>query len=183
MLRRRRLWVVLTALVFSTTWWLIEQPQRAKPTRHMTGMPFAPVVKNPTRASAAPASTSTSPLGAEPADATAYVELNSPARSPSNDLKIIGHLIALYLVSTPASDRVTLKDNKDVTRVLTEPNANGTIILPKSHPTIDLQGRLCDRWGTPYRFRPVSENSIEIRSAGPDRKLFTNDDLVAESAR
>src|SRR4030095_15863592 len=38
------------------------------------------------------------------------------------------------------------------------------------------QGELVDRWGTPYFFHQVSRDRMEIRSAGPDRVMWTADD-------
>jgi hypothetical protein len=38
------------------------------------------------------------------------------------------------------------------------------------------EGEMCDRWGTPYFFHQVSATEMEIRSAGPDRKMWTGDD-------
>ena len=42
--------------------------------------------------------------------------------------------------------------------------------------TLNGQGELCDRWGTPLFFHQVSRDKMEIRSAGPDRKMWTPDD-------
>lgn len=39
-------------------------------------------------------------------------------------------------------------------------------------------GELVDRWGTPYFFHQLSGNLMEIRSAGPDRQMWTADDVV-----
>jgi hypothetical protein len=41
---------------------------------------------------------------------------------------------------------------------------------------LNAAGELCDRWGTPYFFHQVSATEMEIRSAGPDRKMWTGDD-------
>jgi hypothetical protein len=38
------------------------------------------------------------------------------------------------------------------------------------------KGELVDRWGTPYFFHQVSKTQMEIRSAGPDRVMWTEDD-------
>jgi hypothetical protein len=38
---------------------------------------------------------------------------------------------------------------------------------------------LCDPWGTAYFFHQISHNIMEIRSAGPDRAMWTSDDLIA----
>jgi len=35
-----------------------------------------------------------------------------------------------------------------------------------------------DRWNTPYWFHANAATQVEIRSAGPDRNLFTADDLI-----
>jgi hypothetical protein len=41
----------------------------------------------------------------------------------------------------------------------------------------NADGELVDRWTTPYFFHAQSATEMEIRSAGPDRKLWTDDDL------
>lgn len=40
-------------------------------------------------------------------------------------------------------------------------------------------GELVDPWGVPFFFHQLSAHEMEIRSAGPDRILWTADDLVA----
>ena len=40
-------------------------------------------------------------------------------------------------------------------------------------------GELVDRWGTPYFFHSVSAEKMEIVSAGPDKELWTDDDVVS----
>ncbi|GAB4173537.1 MAG: hypothetical protein Fur0032_13170 [Terrimicrobiaceae bacterium] len=40
-------------------------------------------------------------------------------------------------------------------------------------------GQLLDRWGVPYHLHQMSSNDLDFRSAGPDRELFTADDLVS----
>ena len=38
---------------------------------------------------------------------------------------------------------------------------------------------LCDPWGTAYFFHQINQSTMEIRSAGPDRTMWTSDDLIA----
>jgi hypothetical protein len=45
---------------------------------------------------------------------------------------------------------------------------------------VDENGELVDPWGTPYFFHQLSGTDTEVRSAGPDRILWTSDDLVAK---
>jgi hypothetical protein len=40
------------------------------------------------------------------------------------------------------------------------------------------QAELCDPWGSPWFFHQLSGSKMEIRSAGPDRALYTTDDFV-----
>jgi hypothetical protein len=41
-------------------------------------------------------------------------------------------------------------------------------------------GELVDPWGTPFFFHQLSATEMEIRCAGPDKVLFTADDLVTK---
>ena len=43
---------------------------------------------------------------------------------------------------------------------------------------INEKGELIDPWGTPYFFHQLSSKEMEIHSAGPDKMMWTTDDLV-----
>jgi hypothetical protein len=43
---------------------------------------------------------------------------------------------------------------------------------------LNEHGELLDRWGTPYFFHALAKDEMEVRSAGPDRTLWTGDDVV-----
>lgn len=43
---------------------------------------------------------------------------------------------------------------------------------------INGNGELVDSWGTPFFFHQLSATDMEIRSAGPDKIMWTADDLV-----
>jgi hypothetical protein len=45
---------------------------------------------------------------------------------------------------------------------------------------INANGELVDAWGTPYFFHQISSTEMEIHSAGPDKMMWTSDDLVAK---
>ena len=53
-------------------------------------------------------------------------------------------------------------------------------IQPEAGMRINEQGELVDAWGTPLFFHQLSGTDLEVRSAGPDRKLWTPDDMVAK---
>lgn len=48
---------------------------------------------------------------------------------------------------------------------------------------INDNGELVDPWGTPYFFHQLSGADTEIHSAGPDRKMWTADDIVEHSTQ
>ncbi len=51
-------------------------------------------------------------------------------------------------------------------------------LSPPQGQKMNDQGELLDRWGAPYFFHQLSKNEMEIRSAGPDGAMWTNDDVV-----
>jgi hypothetical protein len=85
-------------------------------------------------------------------------------------------IVINYLQSAAQSTRPPLGTNDEITRALTDRDALGDAAIPASHPAI-VAGQLLDRWGSPWFFHQQSAGVIDVRSAGPDRKLFTVDDL------
>jgi hypothetical protein len=51
-------------------------------------------------------------------------------------------------------------------------------ISPESGMRVNDNGELVDPWGTPYFFHQISGADTEIRSAGPDKIMYTADDIV-----
>jgi len=70
--------------------------------------------------------------------------------------------------------------NEDITAALLGENKEHVAFISPDSPAIK-DGKLIDPWGTPYWFHPLSGQHMEIHSAGPDRELFTNDDLPGTS--
>ncbi len=101
------------------------------------------------------------------------------ASSPQHDVDCVHALLRQYLRILKNRRGRPLGDISDLALVLTGKNPMDLALLPPDHPTLSKDGRLVDRWGTAYFLHPESAGRFEIRSAGPDRKLFTADDLVA----
>jgi len=69
--------------------------------------------------------------------------------------------------------------NQEITRMLNGANPGKTPLLqPEDGLQVNDRGELVDNWGTPFFFHQLSRTEIEIHSAGPDRKMWTSDDLV-----
>jgi hypothetical protein len=71
-------------------------------------------------------------------------------------------------------------NNAEITKALLGDNLKQVKIAAPVGSTINGEGELCDRWGTPYFFHALSKTSMEIRSAGPDRRMWTDDDRQAK---
>lgn len=71
-------------------------------------------------------------------------------------------------------------DNAEIMKAVMGGNPVNARLGPPAGQSLNEQGELVDRWGTPYFFHQLSKDSMEIRSAGPDRILWTPDDLVTK---
>ena len=70
-------------------------------------------------------------------------------------------------------------DNQEITRALDGDNPKEAKFLnAEAGMRINGKGELIDSWGTPYFFHQLSKDETEIRSAGPDKEMWTADDLV-----
>ena len=70
-------------------------------------------------------------------------------------------------------------NNREITSALNGANPGHAILVnPEDGMQINGGGELVDNWGTPFFFHQLSRTEMEIRSAGPDRKLWNSDDLV-----
>lgn len=71
--------------------------------------------------------------------------------------------------------------NPEITGALNGQNPRQVNFLkPDSGLRINDQGELIDSWGTPFFFHQLSGSEMEIRSAGPDKKMWNLDDLVTK---
>lgn len=105
-------------------------------------------------------------------------QLNDKAVDPARDLMIVMGVFERYLGRFKA---YPAGDNRQMTNALTGNNPEGEVFLPRNHPAINKDGELTDRWGTPLFFHMISHDQIEIHSAGPDRQMYTPDDLEEKS--
>ena len=71
--------------------------------------------------------------------------------------------------------------NPEITQALDGGNRKQTHFLNEEDGLrINGRGELIDSWGTPYFFHQLSGTEMEIHSAGPDRVMWTSDDLVTK---
>ncbi len=107
--------------------------------------------------------------------------LHTPETTAEQDLEILQSLVAFYRTSNGGAN----PDgglNQDIVSALRGQNANCLAVLPPDLGFFNAEGELLDRWGTPYWFHPISHTILEIRTAGPDKKLWSPDDIEIETA-
>ncbi len=68
--------------------------------------------------------------------------------------------------------------NAEIMAAVMGDNPNHARLGPPEGVALNEKGELIDRWGTPYFFHQLSRDHMEIRSAGPDKVLWTADDPV-----
>lgn len=117
------------------------------------------------------------PEGPVEARITLADDLNAPGGDIHHDLLILQDIFIAWRTNYP-HDGNPVGENAEITAALTGGNSFQLALIPKNHPAINANGELCDRWGTPFVFHQLSGTRMEIRSAGPDRKLYTADDAV-----
>lgn len=71
--------------------------------------------------------------------------------------------------------------NSEITSQLSGNNPKHINFLnPDEGMRVNGNGELVDPWGTPYFFHQLSGTEMEIHSAGPDKIMWTSDDLVVK---
>ncbi|MEM7010578.1 MAG: hypothetical protein AAF585_03750 [Verrucomicrobiota bacterium] len=139
-----------------------------------------PDVENPSEiASAKPTARENSPA----AISKLFVGFHSAETTAREDLDLIQTALRRFrMAAKEYASRYPLGTNREITRVLSGHNPMRYAYIAPDHPAIDEKGRLTDRWGTPLHFHPVSATRMETVSAGADRVLFNDDDVIIRDA-
>lgn len=166
MTRRRWIWIwLLILLIAAASLWLLlpETPPD----------PAAAAKAEPVDAAATPPGQT---LVTEAPSALAS-GLNAPTGTIERDLLIVDSVLEAFRTNFPG-DGNPVGENHEITAALAGRNSHGLQLIPRRHPAINNRGELVDRWGTPFFFHQMSGDTMEIRSAGPDKVLHTADDAV-----
>ncbi|GAB5559185.1 MAG: hypothetical protein SynsKO_08320 [Synoicihabitans sp.] len=105
--------------------------------------------------------------------------LNRVGGSINRDLQIVTDILEAWQTNFPNLGN-PVGENHEIMTDLMGRNRFRIEFIPPDHPALNDRGELCDRWGTPFMFHQISGTQMEIRSAGPDRELYTDDDSVWE---
>lgn len=189
--RRIALVAVVAAGLGGLIWFffLRLEPDRLEvATASVSALPSSPApgdpnyIKRDRREAGLPALAAITPLPVRnPADRSPLADLLlKPEQTGLQDLAIVLNLFDHYRAKfggLPSGE-----SNAHIVNALTGNNPFRLALIERSHPAINPRGELTDRWGTPFFFHLVSREAIEIRSAGPDRDMWTDDDLLTQSS-
>jgi hypothetical protein len=100
-----------------------------------------------------------------------------PSRAPEEDLTWMSRALGNFALLVKGDNPIPLGANEDIANALRGKNRAQFRFLPDQHPAFNAQGQIVDRWGTPLYFHAVSRDRLDIRSAGPDRIMWTADDV------
>ena len=104
-------------------------------------------------------------------------DYGSPSTTPINDLKLLGGLINNMGLLVKNLYERPMSGNEDWAKALRGLNPAHERFLPDNYRIFNSDGLLVDRWGTALFFHPTGYKQFDIRSAGPDRKMWTADDI------
>lgn len=178
-MRRPNFILVFLALAIAATivFWpsRLPQPKNAAPPTQPPPAPQLSDLGKPADLFHTSQRTTTNTLEIDAANLQKADTLNSPDQSVQEDLQIIAEFVDLL---GKAGLNYSVGDNADITAALTGTQYAGQKghIFPRQHNAL-RGGQLVDRWGTPFWFHANGPGKLEIRSAGPDKELFTPDDV------
>lgn len=99
----------------------------------------------------------------------------APDADPREDVEILETLIADFARALGGNP---VGENEEIVAALQGANPKGLRFFPDRHRALGPDGKLHDRWGSPWVFHALSGTEMEIISAGPDREAGTADDLA-----
>jgi hypothetical protein len=193
-IRKRRLVVLVLCAAVVAALWRFESEESAPSPRAVSAIdkidvdPSSPSADTPRRSSVVAPNQQTRPD--RPAVASLPPpresershladQLHAPNRTGMEDLSVVLNLFTHY--RTRFQGYPVGEDNATFVNALTGNNPGRLAFISRDHPAIDAQGQLLDRWGEPFFFHLLGHDALEIRSAGPDRELYTPDDLLTAS--
>jgi len=104
-------------------------------------------------------------------------EFGTSNSSPTEDVRKLGYTLEGFFNIHKTIDSFHASTNSDFYKLLSGKNPDGEAFVSPGHSIYGKSGLLVDRFGTPFFFHPLAKPKVEVRSAGPDRKMFTADDI------
>jgi len=173
-MKRAALFIAAGGIVLLALWFSQRQPPLAAPVATRENSPL-PVTAGSAAEPAAPV--------ANPVEERSHLadDLNAPNGAIARDLAVLDAVFSAWQTNFPMTGN-PVGENAEIAAALTGANPLKLALIPPDHPAVNSRGELCDRWGTRFFFHQISARRMEIRSAGPDRRLYSDDDVVLTPA-
>lgn len=180
--------LLLVVLGGALVWFVVREPESSSSpllSGVASGEPGTPIrpmapARERTRDSAPPPGATVVELSPEgilllPGSEDLESRLHRQKGGAGEDLEVLTELLTMYSRANNGALPIA-PTNEVLISQLKGSNPKGLAVLSANLRNVTEKGELTDRWGTPYFFHPVSGKLIEIRSAGPDRLMWTEDD-------
>jgi hypothetical protein len=99
------------------------------------------------------------------------------SQPPQQDLTDLSRALGNFALLVKGDQPIPLGANEEIAAALRGKNKTQMRFLPDDAPCFDAQGQLVDRWQMPLFFHAMDKDRIDIRSAGPDKTMWTADDI------
>lgn len=165
-MNRPLFWLILVGAIVALVWVIL-----SKPSGHKESVPEA--IAPPPRPTALPS------LKSNLQALSLANAIDAKDSEATRDVMALYEILTIYQKALGDRQGTPIGNDTDLARALTGTNPMHQVFLPPGHPALAVKGHLVDRWGTPFYLHPRGHKAFEIRSAGPDRTMFTPDDLVA----
>ena len=97
---------------------------------------------------------------------------------PKQYVQELHHLASNVLLLNKNTDTRHYATNADLAELLLGENVMRTAYIAPNSPALSPEKQLIDNYGTPVIIHVQSADRFTIRSAGPDRKAYTEDDAI-----
>lgn len=154
--------LAVLAIVGGLLWWPQRSPEAPEPA----------TVEAPVTAAAPAPSRFTEDLSAEH-----LVGYGTATSDPQRDLGMVKDAVDAFVRSIKIPGALPTGSNRELVAALAGDNPHRIRFIDPASPFINADGELLDRWQVPLFFHFVEADDVGVRSAGPDRVLWTADDV------
>jgi hypothetical protein len=102
----------------------------------------------------------------------------SAASSPERDLEQVKDVVDAFVRSVKIPGALPTGSNRELVAALAGENPHRIRFLDPAASYLNADGELLDRWQVPLFFHFVEADDVGLRSAGPDRVMWTADDVL-----
>lgn len=108
-------------------------------------------------------------------------QYGKPGTRPEDDLHAMAHAFGNLALLVKGGSPFRMGANEEFAAALMGKNAAKMVFLAPPHACLNDAGQVVDRWGTPLFFHVRDAVRTDIRSAGPDKTMWTADDLQRQA--